>query len=67
VTRAQAIKHIARLEKAANELRAAVNAVPFGDVVGIVGHVPIADAGKSPGHALTLAACMRSHLSEFTK
>lgn len=67
MTTAQALKHAARIQKAADELDAAVGAVPFGQVVGIVGHVAIADAHKSVSHARTLAACLRLDAGKFAR
>lgn len=65
MTTAQALRHARRLDAAAKELRDAVRAIPFGDVVHVVGHVAIADAAKSPGHAETLAASLRAHAHKF--
>jgi hypothetical protein len=66
VTPAQVRRLASRIDKAAIELRTATAEIP-GEAFGIIGHVPTADAHKSPSHALTAAYLLRDNASKFGK
>ncbi len=64
MTPAQIRKLADRIEKAGKELQEAINDIP-GEAYSHCGHIPIADAGKSIGHALIAAYVLRENASKF--